>query len=494
MRFVLGVCVLAFVASAARAQQTTPPSPTRPDTTARDTTVRARIARDTTPPGAPIVTPGTALADSARLVRELTGGRAAPEAFEGFARRDSSFTDTLRLTRDQVIAEALAHNPQLLVAREQTAEARGQRVQNVSIPDPVANASIANQAGSPTAKPLGATLNVPFPDKFRLQYNIGTAGVRAAEYNYAGIRQQIASQTAQTYDSLRVTLRHRTDLIESRALSEDFLRKTQARYNAGTAAKLDVVRAQVDVGQADNALLGNARDIANARSSLNRLLGRPLPLPIAPADTLVVPPSLPDMAVVEAHALDARPELAGLRAQQSGARASTALAREYWLPDLVFGASTDLGAPDQYISSRTLVWQYGLSFPLPIFFWQHSAGEIAQARHRERELAASYRDQRAQVDQDVRAAYATAATALQQLFYLRDVVVPAAREAFRIASISYGLGGSSALDVLDARRTLVDAESQYTDALSAADAAQADLERAAAAPLSQLRTGDQHEK
>ncbi len=90
--------------------------------------------------------------------------------------------------------------------------------------------------------------------------------------------------------------------------------------------------------------------------------------------------------------------------------------------------------------------------------------------------------------------YATAATTLQQLVYLRDQVLPAARDEYRIAAASYALGGSSALDVLQARTDLVSAESQYTDALAAADAAQADLERAVAAPLSDFRSGASHEK
>jgi cobalt-zinc-cadmium efflux system outer membrane protein len=200
------------------------------------------------------------------------------------------------------------------------------------------------------------------------------------------------------------------------------------------------------------------------------------------------------MRLVEASALASRPELAGLRAQEVGAQATTTLAQEFWLPDLFFSGSKDFGAPNTYFANKNLIWSYGLAFPLPIFLWQHLSGDIAQSQHHQRELSASYRDLRAQVDQDVRAAYATAATALQQLLYLRDQVVPAAREAFHIASVSYGLGGSSALDVLDARRTLVDAESQYTDALALADASQADLERAAAATLSQFRTGDQHAK
>jgi len=68
-----------------------------------------------------------------------------------------------------------------------------------------------------------------------------------------------------------------------------------------------------------------------------------------------------------------------------------------------------------------------------------------------------------------------------------------AAEAYRIASVSYGLGGSSALDLLDAKRTMLEAKSQYTDALGAANDALADLERAAGAPLP-APSGDSHDQ
>ena len=99
----------------------------------------------------------------------------------------------------------------------------------------------------------------------------------------------------------------------------------------------------------------------------------------------------------------------------------------------------------------------------------------------------------AQVDLDVRTAYAAATTALRQAVFLRDELLPEAGEAYRIASVSYGLGGSSALDLLDAKRTMLDAKSQYTDALGAANDALADLERAVGAPLP-APTGDAHEQ
>ena len=408
--------------------------------------------------------------------------------------RDTTATgDTLRVSRPQAIADALAHNPQLEVAHEQVEEARAQRRQDWAIPDPTGSAQIITQRTQPVGKPVNASIDVPFPDKFRLNYNIGTAGIKTAEASYAALRQQIASQTAQTYDSLRTALRHHGDLTESRGLSADFLKRTQARFDAGSAAKLDVIRAQVDLASSDNDLIGNARDIANARSSLNRLMGRALALPITAADTLGVPPPLPPLDPIEQYALEHRPELAGLAAQQTGAKATTHLAQEFWLPDFIAGVSWDFGAPDVANQSRIPAYNYGLSVPIPIFFWQHTGGDIAQSQHHERELAASYRDARAMVDQDVRAAYATAVTALQQAVFIGDHLLPSAREAYHVASVSYALGGSSALDVLGARRDLVTAQSQYTDALAAANAAQADLERAAASSLDQFRAGEQHD-
>jgi outer membrane protein TolC len=276
-----------------------------------------------------------------------------------------------------------------------------------------------------------------------------------------------------------VANQHHAIVTESRDLAADFLKKTQARYEGGTVAKLDVIRAQVALAQAETDLIGTARDIQTASDALDRLIGQAIGTPIAPRDSLEVPPLIPDVDLLEQQALAARPELASLASQQAGARANTTLAREFWLPDFTLGAQRDYAA-----GGGGALYTAGIALPVPLFYWQHTKGEIAESQHHERELAASLRDLRAQVSQEVRAAYATAAAALRQAVYLRDALLPSAREAYRVASVSYGLGGSSALDVLDARRNLLDAELQYADALAAANSSRADLERAVAAPLS----------
>jgi cobalt-zinc-cadmium efflux system outer membrane protein len=398
----------------------------------------------------------------------------------------SDTPDSARLSRREAIALALAHNPQLEIARAQIGEARARKVEAVSIPDPAVTASLDQQrgffrSGSAGQKNVGVGLDVPFPNKLRLQGKIAQSDVQSAEFTYQLQRQLVAAQTAEAYDSLLVALKHRADLTEAETLARDFLRKTEARFNAGTAAKLDVIKATVDVAQASTQLLANTLDVQNAGSALDRLLGRPIDVAIVPTDSLVVPDSLPSLDRLVAVGLTARPELASIAAQREGARAATALAKQFWLPDLTLSVSRDYNQPNPALFST------GLAFPLPIFFWQHTRGQIAETSFRERELAASERDLRAAVTQDLRNSYANARIALQQAVFIRDQLLPSARAAYRAASASYTLGGSSALEVLDARRTLLDAERQYADALAAANISRHELERAVSVPLDTIQ-------
>jgi cobalt-zinc-cadmium efflux system outer membrane protein len=409
------------------------------------------------------------------------------EAASGQQRDAARVIDSLRLTRRQAVAEALGRNAQLEIARQQTAQSRARRVEAVAVPDPALTASYDAAAGPFTfgtagERNVGIGMSVPFPTKFWLRNRIAQGDIGFFESNYRLQTQVVAAQTSQQYDSLLVARKHRDVLLEGRSLSADFLKRTQARYAAGTAAKLDVIKAQVDLAQADNDLIANERDIASAQAGLNRLMGRIIGLPIAPMDTLEVPPALPDSQSIEQTALQNRPELTQVQSEQRGAQATTSLLRQFWIPDFTIGVSRDYAQPGSPLFST------GIAMPIPAFFWFHSRGEIAESRYREQELAATYRDLRAQVTQDVRSAYANASTAIRQVLFLRDELLPSAREAFRVASVSYSLGGSSALEVLDARRTLLDAESQLADALASANIARADLERALGVPLSTLGT------
>src|SRR3954468_1567079 len=394
----------------------------------------------------------------------------------------------LRLSRREAIAEALARNPGLVASREQVEQARAQVVIDTAFPDPTLAADVAGQShplnpGSGNANDIGFGVTFPFPGKRRLKGEVSKAALSAAELNLDQLRQQVGSQAAQAYDAILVALRHRDDLTQGKELSLDFLAKTRARFLAGTVPKVDVVKAQVDVAQADNDLIANERALTTGYASLNRILGRPGGAPIECTDGLEVPASLAELEALEKLALASRPELKSLAAQRKGAEAATRLARQYWAPDitLFLTRNAEQGSPTTYTT--------GIGLGFPIFPRQHLQGEVAAAIHREQELAANVADVTGQIGLDVRSNYASASTSLRQAIFLRDQLLPEAREVYRVASVSYGLGGTSALDLLDAKRTLLDAERQYADALGAANDAQAALELAVGAPLPSAPSG-----
>ena len=390
--------------------------------------------------------------------------------------------EPLKLSRAGAIREALARNPALVAARAQVEEARAAVVTATAFADPFITADVAGQThllnpNSGNASDQGVGFTVPFPGKRKLRGDVATADLKAAEFNVTQLQQQIAAQAAQAYDAILVAQRHRENLLQAKGFASDFVEKTQSRYLAGTVAKVDVVKAKTELASAENDLIANERAIATARASLNRTLGRMAGAPVETTDTLNVPADLPAVEALEQLAQSSRPELQSLAAQLQGAAAATRLAKEFWAPDFNLSATRNAaeGAPTTFTSAVTI--------GVPLFFWQHKRGEVAAAQHREEELQANINDIRAQISLDVQTAFANASTSLRQAIFIRDQLLPEAQEVYRVASVSYGLGGVSALDLLDAKRTLLDAETQYVDALGAANDAVAALEQAVGAPI-----------
>ena len=391
----------------------------------------------------------------------------------------------LHLSRQQAIKEAIAHNPAITAAREQVAQAKAGITIATAFPDPSLVTEIDQEKSffnprSGSERDLGIQFTVPYPYRTRLNGRIARGGWQAAQYALTQLQQQIAAQTAQAYDSVQVAVRHRDDLTQSKGISAQFVEKTQARFQAGTVPKLDTIKAKVDLAKTENALIANERMIATSHSALNHLLGRGMDTMLEAIDPLEISGVVPDVGTLDQLAAASRPELQSLRVQRASAHDSTKLAKQYWVPDLnltLWRSQID-GAPNSY--------KFDGGITLPLFFWEHHKGQIEQAEHHEQELNATERDLFSQVMLDVRNSQATAATAWRQAVFLRDQLLPAAHEEFDITFKSYAAGGSSALDLLDAKSTLLDAESQYTDALGALNDALADLERAVGAPLTTI--------
>ncbi|HEX7679055.1 MAG TPA: TolC family protein, partial [Thermoanaerobaculia bacterium] len=264
--------------------------------------------------------------------------------FVAAAAASAQSLETLRLSRQQAIDEALARNPSLAAARAQVEEARANVVTAAAFADPTFVADVSGQShvlnpASRNGSDQGFGITLPFPGKRGLRRDVATADLRAAQFNLAQLRQQVASQAAQSYDAILVALRHRDDLQQSKELASDFVKKTQARFLGGTVARVDVVKAETDLAQAENDLFASDRAIATARAALNRVLGRAGGAPLETTTTLDVPGPIAAIESLEKLAEASRPEISTLLAQQQGAKTATKLAGEFWMPDFTLSVT-----------------------------------------------------------------------------------------------------------------------------------------------------------
>ena len=252
-----------------------------------------------------------------------------------------------------------------------------------------------------------------------------------------------------------------------RAAREDAVRLAQAeldaarlRFSAGDAPRIDVVRAQVGLAQADAAAESARAGDENARQALlaetgvtESALGASAPGP---------PPAVPSLAgdpdAAAAAALRLRPEIASAQAGVDAARSALAASALGVIPPVTVSDGYATGVDGgQHVAGRAVSAQ--VTVPLPF----DSASRIAQARADVDAANATLAGVRRRVSLDAAAAARSllaADRAAAAVASARD----AARRALDAVEIGYRTGASSSLDVAEARATY---ESAQVDALSA---------------------------
>jgi len=154
-----------------------------------------------------------------------------------------------------------------------------------------------------------------------------------------------------------------------------------------------------------------------------------------------------------------RPDIASAESRLAGANADLAAARAALLPSIqLTGAAgvssaalmTILGGPSTAVSLAMSVLQ-------PIFDGGRLRGQVRVAESVERELVESYRKVILTALGEVESALVAASRVAQQETLQADVLAKA-RNALRLAEVRYREGADDLMTVLDAQRSLFDAQ------------------------------------
>jgi outer membrane protein TolC len=168
-----------------------------------------------------------------------------------------------------------------------------------------------------------------------------------------------------------------------------------------------------------------------------------------------VAPGLP------ADLLARRPDLASAEAQLASANANITAARAALLPGIQLTGSAGLASNVlvNFLNAPTATLALGATLAQTIFDGGRLRSQVDVAESRERELIESYRRSILAALADVESALASGSrTADQEL--LQEQVVVEAPPALRLAEIRYREGADDLLTVLDAQRTLFQADDQ----------------------------------
>ncbi len=291
----------------------------------------------------------------------------------------------------------------------------------------------------------------------------------------------LAAQVAQAWLDV-VAARQRLRLFEKQMeLSEKFLELTRFRFGQGMASALDVNQQTQQVEAVRGQLALAHGEVATSWSTLLVLVGAtpgsaaPV-LPVIP-DSLPSPPPLPASLPIAAL-LNGRPDLeaARLRLEAADARAAAAFAALF--PDLRFGGSLFYQAAELGQLFEELFWQVSASLTQSVFDGGRRQALRAQAQGQALAQLWQYRETLLNSLVDLRNALILGSAQAIQLNSL-ERQLEIARQSLELARISYREGGIEYLRVLDALRSLQQAELNLLEARRGAFASRIQLCRAA---------------
>ncbi len=382
------------------------------------------------------------------------------------------------VTLDELIAEAMRRNPEILAARRQYDMKRARVPQMTAPPEPMLSvAAMGNllpfsvQVGDPSsARIVSFSQDIPFPGKLALQGKAAAMEAEAERWAYERTWRTVIADLKVAYYDLYFVEKSTEIITRVKGLLEQLLKIAEARYQVGKAAQQDVLKAQTEISILIERLTLLEQQRARLVARINALLDRPPEAPLG--RTVEVKKGALPYSLQELYGMAAAqyPDLKRQERYIDRAQYAVALARKASYPDFALGF--------QYLQRPRMPEMWGISFSvkLPLYFWkrqrpalEEAAAELAQARHEHEGI-------RAQLFFQVKDHYLIATTAERLLRLYEEGIIPQATLTLESSVASYQVGAVDFLTLLTNAITVLTYELNYYEQLVTFQKALAQLE------------------
>ncbi len=310
------------------------------------------------------------------------------------------------------------------------------------------------------------------------QAAIGQAAAHLAQtqHDLAGVRNTLIQDTTTGYFNLIQTTRSAQVADTAVNVGEQDLKTANELYTAGTAAKVDVLRSQVTLADANLNQIKAHNDVSLANARLANTLNINLSSAITPTDTLEMQAPSYQLGSLLVSA-QGRPELAAAHDAVTIAEEAVKGARANYLPNVGLQVSEAsslpnfVGVPQPQLSETLdVTWQ--------LFSGGLTRGKVLQAIAEMDKANINLKDADNSVDLEVREAFFNY-TAAQAAVVAAQSATTSARENFRVNQIRFKAGVGTSLELSDALLSTTQAENSYISALADERISLVTLQRAA---------------
>ncbi len=299
--------------------------------------------------------------------------------------------------------------------------------------------------------------------KIRRQVEAADAQAQASEEDRRAVLVSNLAEVARDYMQLRGIQKQIRIARENVATESEILKVTRLRQERGLVTGLDVETAASQVDSVQAELPDLQRQQSEAINALSLLLGQ---APGVLADELIVPealpPSPPKLPVgIPSDLARRRPDIREAEEQLHAATADVGVAIGDFYPSVSLNGSVGFQALDlkNLWKGTSLQYAMGPNLTLPIFEGGRLKGTLALRTAQQQEAAIIYHETVLKAWHDVVNALVAYRTERERHGRLSAQVVHA-RKALDLARDRYNNGVAQFITVLDAERTLLEAEQQ----------------------------------
>lgn len=290
------------------------------------------------------------------------------------------------------------------------------------------------------------------------------ASLLSTEEGKRSVVLTLVSNVANGYVNLR-DLDKQLEIAKRTAASrKESLRLFTLQFENGLISRLELSQVKSEYEQAESTIPTIRKQIAFQENALSVLLGHnPGPIPRGKTIDELVLPAVP--AGIPSELLERRPDVRQAEQNLIAANARIGAARALYFPTIsltgAFGwSSTQLSSLFQGPSQ---VWNWAGTFTAPIFTGGSIMGQVMVSEAQQQQALSTYKKTIQTAFQDVNNSLEDQKQTREQLVVLARQV-DALRDYARVARRRYDNGYTSYIEVLDAERSLFNAELSYAQA------------------------------